>query len=409
MAAGSSATTQDKLLRRVYERRWRRQFSSKSILLQTLARNERSFAEGEHVSVAAHTNLGGAVRWSKTNLLPTPDHEHVDRFTFNYRMLSTIIEIDGTFIDRAKSKGSAELQPLTWELDSKLRLARLTKNWHLYRDGSALLATPAGATAANTFTVDSVAGLRTGMKVDLLKQTTGAPDAGGFVSGYISINKDGNVVTIQAPTTMADYNDVQSNPTDYGVYLAGSYCSAPFGLAAIIDTGNPPANVGNYGGLDRTDNNNSWARGVVHDAGGTPRVPTNLLMQNVIDDIEANSDGEIDEILCPPSLWSAIVNDLVDQKRYGTLMTLNGWATAIKWGDRYVVRDHHCQPDRMYFLDRSTFVIYQNDEGKWMDKDGAILSRKEGAVAYIAAWYQMMQLVCYAPGANGVLADLKQS
>jgi len=62
----------------------------------------------------------------------------------------------------------------------------------------------------------------------------------------------------------------------------------------------------------------------------------------------------------------------------------------------------------MYFLDTSTFTIYQNDEGKWMDEDGAILSRVPGVAAYGASWYRRLQLVCIVPKANGVLLDLKQ-
>jgi len=410
MAKGSSYTTQDELLRTVYQRRWRRQFPTRSILLQTLRRQTESLAEGDHVSIGTHAELGGSVSWSKTNQLPPADAEQVARMSFWQRMLGVTIEIDGTFISRAKSKQAADMQPLTLEMDSKLKLARLTTNWHLYRDGSGLLATPAGATAVDTLTVDSVAGLRTNMRVDILLVSSGAPDAGGVVGAKVNVNRLTKTVTLRSPQQMADYNAIQANPTDYGVYLHKSYCAAPFGLAAVIDTGNPPANVGNYGGIDRTNDLNDWFRGKVHHNSGSTRVPSDLLMQNLIDDIEGNSDGEVKLILVPPNLWSSIANVLVGRKQYdGQMMTLNGWATAIKWADKFLVRDHHCQPDRMYFLDPSTFIISQNNAGAWMDEDGAILSRVKGAVAYEAAWYQKLQLMCVAPGANGVLKDLKQA
>lgn len=408
MAKGSSVTTQDELLRTVYQNRWRRQFDDRSILLQTLKRETVTLAEGDHISIATHAALGGAVAWSKTNLLPPADAEQVKRLSFWLRMLGVTLEIDGTFIARAKSKKAADMQPLTLEMDSKIKLARLTTNWHLYRDGSGLLATPAGATASNTFTVDSVAGLRTNMRIDVLKTTNGAPDAGGVVGAKIYVNRTTKVVTLVSPSQLANYNEIQSNPTDYGVYLHKSYCAAPFGLNAIIDTGNPPANVGNFADIDRTDDLNDWFRGKVHHNSGSPRVPDHLLMQNLCDDIEEQG-GETKLILTPPALWSAIAKILVDQKRYdGQLMSLGGWATAISWADKTLVRDHHCPPDRMYFLDPATFIFYQNSMGEWMD-DGGILARIDGAVAYSAAWFQRLQLACVAPAHNGVLKDLKQA
>lgn len=409
MAKGSSYTTQDELLRTVYQRRWRRQFPTRSILLQILRRHTESVAEGDHISIGTHAELGGSVAFSKTNQLPPADAEQVARMSFWQRMLGVTIEIDGTFISRAKSKQAADMQPLTLEMDSKLKLARLTTNWHLYRDGSGLIATPATATAVDTLTVDSVAGLRTNMRVDILLVATGAPDAGGVIGAKVNVNRLTNTVTLRSPQQMANYNAIHANPTDYGVYLHKSYCSAPFGLAAVIDTGNPPANVGNYGGIDRTNDLNDWSRGVLHHNSGSTRVPGDLLMQNLIDDIEGNSDGEVKLILVPPVLWSAIATALVNKRQYGEPMTLNGWATAIKWADKFLVRDHHCQPDRMYFMDPSTFIISQNNAGAWMDEDGAILSRVKGAVAYEAAWFQKYQLMCVAPGANGVLKDLKQA
>lgn len=410
MAAGSSYTTQSELLRTVYQNRWRRQFPTKSVLLQVLKRRTENIKEGDHISIGTHAELGGAVRVSRTNLLPPADAEMVRRFKFNQRVLSVAIEIDGTFMDRAADKKAADMAPLTLEMDSKLRLARKTANWLLYRDGSALFATCAGATAADTFTVDSVAGLRTNMRIDVLKKTTGAPAEGGVVGAKIKVNRSTKTVTLVSPSQLANYNAIQASPTDYGVYLHGSWCDSFFGLDAIISEGNPPTAVGNYGDIDRTNDDNDWARGQVHHNNGSPRVPTFLLMQNLIDQIEGEGDGDVNLILTPPGLWSAYASILVDDKRYrGEQMTLNGWAQAVRFANRYLVRDHHCQEDRMYFMDLRTWWIMENNAGEWMDEDGAILSRKAGAIAYEAAWWWKLQMVCNGPGANGVLKDLKQS
>lgn len=408
MATGSSRATQEALLREVYLRDFRRQFNTKSVLLQSIKRNTRNFAPGKNISVAVHAGAGGTYQWTDNNELPPADFEQVERATFQYRMMTLTIEIAGDFQEDAKSKQAADIQPLGLEMRSALINGRHGLNYDLFGDGSGLLATPATATGSKTLTVDHVRGLRNNMRVDIIKTSDGSV-GGGVTSAKIKVNPTTLTVTLTGDSNLANYDDVNSNPTTYGVYRHKSRNKAPFGLGAIVSAANPPSGVGNYGNIDRTDDANDFWRARYHDNGAVLRVPTFRQMQDLMDDIEVNSDGGAPNIIIAPhALWTALAVIMDNQKQFkGGMMTLNGWCKAIDWAGIPIVRDKHCPPDRMYFLDLSTFKIYQDDEGKWMDKDGAILARKPGYVAYEAAWYRRLQLVCIAPNANGCYADLK--
>ena len=131
-------------------------------------------------------------------------------------------------------------------------------------------------------------------------------------------------------------------------------------------------------------------------------------MQEILDDVDSRSVGAVNMVLMSYGVWDTLAEQLVAKKRYpGQIYKLNKWIQAIDWNGIPCVRDFYCPDTRAYFLDTSSFRLYQNNEGGWMDKDGEILSRVQGYMAYEAAWLRRLQRVCTAPGANGVLDDLE--
>ncbi len=132
------------------------------------------------------------------------------------------------------------------------------------------------------------------------------------------------------------------------------------------------------------------------------------LVQDMIDEIEGNSDGETNLMVCGKQVWSALAENLVVDKRFtGETTTFRGWAEAIKFNNLLITKDRDCPPTKAFFLDTNTWNIFQNDEGKWMSDDGAILARVDGQTAYKATWYRRMQPVCLVPIAQGVIEDLE--
>jgi hypothetical protein len=412
-STGSSRTTQGNLLRIRYQDKMRRQFSTKSLLLQAMARNSKNYAEGEKISIPMHAAGGEGPTWSSAGILPPASVEQVERATFNYMSLLDQIEVRGDFEAAARDAGSSEKSPIDFQTRSLVRRGRHDLNFELYGDGTAILANPLSAASATQITVDSISGLRNNQRVDILLTANGAVGAGGVSGAQIKVNRSTKVVTLQGTSQLADGSgaELTANYGDYAMYRSGARNDACFGLAAAISATNTPTGVLNYGNVDRTDDNYDFYRAVDHGNGGVPRAVTMKIMQDVLDEVDAYSEGDINLILTHPLIWNGLVEKMEVDRRYkGEATVLNGWANAVKMASvkAPIAKDPHCPPDRMYFLDTSTWTLYQDDEGHWayQKATGAIWFPVPGKVAVAAAWERRLQPVCDSPIANGVLRDL---
>lgn len=404
-STGSNRSSQENLLRTVYTDKIIRQFNAKSVLLQVLGRNERTFAEGKEISIPLHAAPGEGPIFNAAGFTPPASHEQIERATFNFRTMEQKIEIDQDFIEAAASPVAAEMSPLDLETKAVGRNGRVDLNFQLFGDGSAKLGQVATAPSATTLTVPTLRGLRNNQRVDIVLNATGST-GGGVVGAKITINRETKTLILPADSELLDYGEVHANAADYGIYKASSYMQAPFGLEAAISTGNPAA--GHYGNVDRTLDANDFYRANVLSNSGNPRAPGWPLFQDMIDDIADNGEGETNLIIAGKTVWKHLAALLVNDKRYqGEKMTLNGWVEAIKFGSILITKDKHCDPTKAFFLDTTTWTLFQNNEGSFMDKDGAILARVEGKLAYGAVWYRRLQLVCLSPIANGVIEDLE--
>ncbi len=403
----SSSDTQAHLLRTVYLRKMRAGFNVRSILLQVLQRDEEEYAEGEQLSLVHHAGEGGGWGWSSAGALPLAGHQEPVRHVYNYARMYGRIEIAGPHIERARTSYSAEKKPYDWETSNLLKQMRSGLNYELFGNGDGLLATAAGATDAATLTVDHTRGLSKGMIVDILLKASGAT-GGGVRKAKVSVKRSDKTLTLTWPSgaAMADWADVQANPTNYGVYRQGSYGDSIMGLQGVLRTGNPTS--GALGGIDRTVAGNEFWIPPIFANGGVARAPELSLIEEARAEVEQYSDGQVNLILCGYNVFAVLMDELVTSKRFtGGKKKLNGWATALEFEDNIpIVRDRHCPPDKMFLLDTTSWRMYQNDDGRWMNQDGAILSRVPGFHAYEAAWFRFMQLVCHSPAANTAIEDL---
>lgn len=405
----SNRTTQEDLLRTVYLRKMQRQFNLKSILLQTLERNSDYYREGKEISIPIHTRQTGGWTWSNSGQLPESGEQRVARHTYNYSRMYGTIEIDGPHVEGAASSEAAERRPYDFETTNLIKQMRHGFNFDLFGDGTGTLCSVVSAASSTTCVVDDVRGLVDGMRVDVLITSTGAV-SGGVSKATISVDRTNKTLTLLGGTTWADGTgtELNTNAADYTVYRSGARNQACWGLDAIIATGNPTP--GNYGNIDRTTSGNEFWQGNVFSNNGDARFISFPIIEEARNEVEKRSDGETNLIICGYEVHSQLMNELVNARRIdNNVVKLNGWATAIMHDDVPIVRDKHCDPTKMYLLDTSMIELFQNDAGKWMDKDGAILSRIPGRHAYEAAWFRFVQLVCHAPNAQAVITDLDTS
>ena len=406
--ARSSRDTMNKLLVTVYKDKLREQFSSKQVLLQEFPReNVGNFSEGDTISVPLHVALGSGFAFSSSGVLPAPGHQIVERATYNYKMLTNRIEMTGDFMQDTSDGQAAERKILDFEIAGVAKEGARGMSFHLYGDGTGKLANVTSAANSTTLICDDIRGITDNMRVDVLLTADGSVGS-GVIGAQVRREIATRTLTLRDGKTFGDFADLNSNAADYTIYRQGSRNDAFLGLEAWISDVNPPAGVGNIGGIDRSLAENDFWRAQVFNNGGVPREPDLQLIQFVIDQIAEYADGDVGLITCHPKVWSWIAHRLETQKVYHEKKVLRGWMSTIMFGDipQAIVKDPMCPPTKMFFMDPSLWRIWQTNEGTWMDEDGAVLSRVAGRVAYEASWFRRMQLICLRPKAQAVLEDL---
>lgn len=408
----SNRTTQADLLRTVYQPRMRMQFNLDRILLQVLERNEENYAEGKEISLSLHSGQTGGFGWSNTGVLPVAGQQEVDRAVFNYHRMYGRIEIDGPHVEGASRNYAAEARPYDLETRNLVRQMAGAFNFDLFGDGSGFLTSfPLGQTidssgGTSTMIVDSIKGLTKNMRVDLRKISDGTL-TDGFLFGLITSISTSAAGVHTVVVTVAEWTEENFNTTEtnYGFYrghvaATGSYNAVVSGLDLACGA------TGTYGGINRSTAANSFWRGQTFDA-GTLQAPFLALIERGVDLVDINSDGKTNLIITTHAIWAHLVNNLIDQKRWtGDAEKLNGWARTIDFNGIPIVRDKHCPDGVMWLLDTTTLKLFQNNEGEWMNRDGAILHRVVDKHAYEAAWWRFVELVCDQPAANCKITDL---
>jgi hypothetical protein len=383
----------------------RAHMSYKSVLLQALRRNEKNYVPGLAISIPLHAAAGEGYQWSSAGFTPPPSHQQVERATFSYKQYASGIQLAVDFVEDARSKNAAEVSPLDFETRSLVKQMRKDLNFDMYGDGTGILQVVASSASSTTLVVGDRRGLRNNQRVDVLLIADGTV-ASGVQGAQITVNRATNTITLLGGKTLNDFSDVNGNAADYGIYRSGSYNDAIFGLEAGISASNPAS--ANYGNVDRSLDANDFYRAHRLHNNGTPRAPTMKLFADMIDLIDDDSDGEVNLIVVGKQVWSGLAENLIVDKRFtGETTTFRGWADAIKFNNTLITKDRDCPPTKAFFLDTNTWSLFQNDEGKWMSDDGAILARVDGRTAYKATWYRRMQPVCLVPIANGVIEDLE--
>ncbi len=408
--AASNRATQEQMLRTVYLDRMRKQFSVKAILLQALSRIIDTKKQGLEFSWALHSAMGGSYMWSRGGLLPSVRPEGVERATGRMAWLTNRIELMKDFVEDTGTPGGAETSILDFETKAKVASMKRDLNFDMFQDGSGKLAAPASASSGTAITVTDKRGFRDNLVIDIVLLSNGQVGPGGVIGAPIKFNHTTGVITLQEGKVLADGTgaDVTANPTLYMIYRNGSRNDAFYGLGAVVSDSNPPTGVTFYGGIDRSSAANAFWQAVRHHNGGTPRTLKFKLMQDIWDDLDNRSDGEINLVVCPQDLWSHIAEGMETKRRYGAeLVKLNGWADAVSVQGKYIVKDKMCQGGKMYHLATDLLSIYQTSEGEWDDYGGSVIQPLEGKMGYQAKFSRRLQTICRACNGNGVLEDLQ--
>lgn len=407
-------TAYDSVLREVYTPHlWELQNRDR-VMLALFQRDMDNYAEGKQIHVRLHVAGSGAVGYSAAGTLPAAGVQVFADATTTYARMYGRMRIDGALIHSTRSPNAAEVRALEFEAKHMVEDVADATEFDIWQDGTGklggTLTTPSGGASTTSFRVPKAnCGIKKNQIIDVSSGATVTEGGTGFVVS--SIVNDSNdptkyLITIDGP--LGGTGNVEA--ATYLAYRQGSRGGAFDGIQNIVAS---DPTTGTYMGINRgTAGNEFWRNQFLNnpDTAGTNRGINLPLIQQMRDEIEMKSPGKTSLIVCDHAIWRKVAGILVPDKRYGgDIQKLNAWCSAVMFDGIPIVRDKYCPPNKMYFFDQSTWAIYQDSEGGFLDDDGQILHQVAGADAYEAAWRRFLQLVCHDPAANGVLNDIDES
>ncbi len=269
-------------------------FNQESVVWNILSRVKKPMGgRGQFILPIITQNPGAFTGIVEGGSLPTPLDMDTAEASFSLQEYVATYNVTWKLIQDSRNDKFA-FQQAVQMLDEGLK-RRVMKNLNsdLIDDGRGRLAVITG-TGTDTFTSAFLPRLEKGMVVDLmdtdndtrhgdsLTVTAVVPQSRSFtLSSSVANEAAGDFLVIQ--DTLDDgetYNSLHSN-----------------GLLGIIDSDDPAAVVGDYGGIDRGTAGNEYWESVVLDNGGTNRPLTEDLLLQALDASREKGGGKTSHIL----------------------------------------------------------------------------------------------------------------
>jgi hypothetical protein len=126
---------------------------------------------------------------------------------------------------------------------------------------------------------------------------------------------------------------------------------------------------------------------------------------------ENRSGKRVNQLWAEDGVYRYAVNLLSAQKRFvnATEVTggLKGIAFAIDGDDTPLIRDRDCPPNVLYGLCTDELIEYVDEDWKFEDLDGSVISRSpDGTHTFEAYWFKFSEFATTRRNAHFLIADL---
>lgn len=401
--AGLDLSSFDPMLKEGYLEDVAETLNNKVVLLHRIEKtSEPEDFEGRRGVMAIHKgrNSGVGARAERA-ILPAAGKQSYTNAYFSMANLYGVIELTGQVIAQAKTNAGAFGNALDKEIRGMVDDVSQDMNRQLFGDRTGVLADPTGTSASASQALDTVQYLDVDMVVDFVNVNDGSFATNGQNRTISAIDLSTKTITV----------DVAVTPTsNTRVVRHGSYGQELWGLSAIIDSSDPATIAGatNYFGLiQRSTSNNFWKAQEV-DKTSSPALGLDDF-ETVISLVDKNSPGEVSLILSDYDQYRYHANLITPDRRYPTAngepSSLDGGYKAIDYNGIPHLRDKHCPPQTIYFLDESRYLYFTNLDWEWID-DGSILRKVPNQDVYEGTLKAYKQLGCSLPSAQGKLVNL---
>ncbi len=327
---------------------------------------------------------GGVAAGGETDPLPPGNGSNYKVFALTLKNLYGTFEISDKALRTSSNAEGAFVNLLDEEMNNLVRSASFNLSRMLFGTASGLLG-KAVSSSGKVVTVEDTKNFTDGMIVDLYTSMSVKQETALVIKSVDRAKK-----TLTLDRTVSSVSGCE-------FYVTGSKGCELTGLGNLFSGG------GVIYGNSRTEN--AWLNPYIK----TVETLTENEIQLAIDNVEENSGGKINFIICSWGVRRALINLL--SKKYTTVntMELEGGYKAISFNGIPVVVDRFCPKGTMYLLNTDDFVLYQLCDWQWLeDEDGKVLRQVPGKAVYSATLVKYADLMCERPCGQAMLSGITE-
>lgn len=334
---------------------------------------------------------GGVGAGSEDGELPTASGNGYVQFVADLKNLYGKIDISDKAVRASANNIGAFVNLLSDEMEGLVKASSFNLGRMLYGDGTGALATVSSHDVIyKEITCDKVNNLIEGMLIDVFNEN-------------VQINANPlKIVYVDRVKKKIKYTgkDIITINKGYKIYVQGSKDSEITGLGKIFDT-----TATSIYGVSKTDY--PWLSPYVNT---TSKEISDIVIQEVIDFLEDNSDSKINFITCSSKVRRAYQEYLGAYRRNIEVASLDGGYKTITHNGIPVVADRFVDDDTMYLLNTDDFVLHQLCDWKWLEgENGQILRQNPGYPTYSATLVKYAELICDKPCGQAKISGIKSS
>lgn len=409
----------DAILRDDYKSYWEN-LNQKAWLLAQVETKKDS-VQGRIARHSIHTGRSGGIGARVEGAtLPTADQQRHATVPVPVRWNTARIQLTVQLLEMATGEPGSFVNALENEMSIKNDVMR-DINRQLYGTSNGVIATCGTTTTSAT--------------IQLLATTTATQMRHFYVGRVVDIG------TVASPFTIAQARTITAvDTTNKTITVSGATMSTVSSTHFVFNSGSGGAsdNTGstNDGQAEMTGlqtimstsavlhtlNPSSqpvWKAQVLSNS-GTNRPLSETTLDLAILNNQVESGETVKALVSNVGVFVAGKAILSAYQRNIDTMEFNGGFKGIKWstpgvsgigsGDLGWYADFDAPSNTLYGINYDKLVVHQIAEGwKWMDQDGAILSRVSGSLAYEAVLFTSMELACVQRNAHFAITDLTEA
>lgn len=366
-------------LKEVYTGKIRRQLNDDVTTLKRITRSDAGITtnhEGKYVTFPVHVRRNSGIGSRlEGEVLPNPGQQGYASAQLNLKSAYGSIELTGQSIDMADSDPKAFAKSVDEEME-RLRVdLKKDMNRQVYGNGTGAIGTVSAAgTSVNTISVSDARLFQIGAIVDLVTLPSTVVAAARTINSVDIANK---TVTISGAAVSPVVGQV--------LVRNGSLNREITGFDSIV------RNTGVLYGINPATEPEWTAE--VDSNGGTGRALSEGLMITMADRVRTRG-GKTTVIFQSLGVRRAYFNLLSQMRTIVNDQKFEGGFTGLGFttdaGEIPVVADVDAPLNTQWFINEDALTWYRHAEWDWLDKDGAMWSRKRDNAGVYEVWQAWM-------------------